>query len=74
MKEIELVSGKRKPREANLLYKSDPKNETNFHHYIDGKSDLVMLFKLKNSMIIGGYGNGFFNSEYQGNGIIFNIN
>lgn len=41
--------------ETKLLYKLDKLNQTNFHKYIDGKMNLLVVVKLANGLIVGGY-------------------
>jgi hypothetical protein len=38
-----------------LLYRTDPLNKTNFHKYIDGKNNILLLTRLTNGYVIGGY-------------------
>ena len=38
-----------------LLYRLDVLNKTNFHHYIDGKYNILIVIKLINGSLIGGF-------------------
>ncbi len=44
-----------RPTQFKLLYKFNKQIQTNFHDYIDGKPNLLLLSKLQNNVIIGGY-------------------
>ena len=37
------------------MYRYDPLNKINFHNYIDNKTDLLLVLKLVNGSILGGY-------------------
>ena len=41
--------------ETKLLYRWDPRNNINFHHFIDGKENLLILVRLINNVTIGGF-------------------
>jgi len=43
-----------------LIYRYDELNKTNFHRYIDHKPHIVVLVKLKNGYILGGWSEGAF--------------
>jgi hypothetical protein len=49
-----------------LLYRFDPFNKTNFHKYIDGQPDLLLLLKLQNGRIIACYSKDAFKQECRG--------
>ena len=62
------------------LYQYDPLNKTSFHKYIDGKPNIVLLIKLKNDMVLGGYSESPFllktsnnNKVVNSNGFIFSV-
>lgn len=38
-----------------LVYKYDNLNTLNFHKYIDDKNDLLMISRLANEYVVGGY-------------------
>jgi len=38
-----------------LLYHYDEENKTNFHTYIDGKANIVIIIKLKNGFFLAAY-------------------
>ena len=42
-------------QKARLIFKFDALNSTNFHRYIDGKWDILLVIKLDNGFVVGGY-------------------
>ena len=43
-----------------LIYRYDTLNKVNFHKYIDGKENLVVLVKLSNEYMLGAWTQGAF--------------
>ena len=43
------------PFESKLVYKYDPLNPVNFHNYFDRVENLIVLVKISNGTIIGGF-------------------
>lgn len=41
--------------DTKLLFKYDPRTTNNFHLFIDGKENLMMVVRLANNMTIGGF-------------------
>lgn len=46
--------------DTRLIYRFDPFNKVNFHHYIDSKEHLVLVIKINNGVCIAGYTEGSF--------------
>ena len=40
---------------TNLLYKHDAFNKTNVHNYIDNYNDFLVIIKLENGAVLGGF-------------------
>ena len=45
----------RKVFKTSLVYQYDVLNSTNYHKYIDGHPNLLLIIKLKNGYIVGGF-------------------
>ena len=59
-----------------LVYAFDPLNTTNFHRYIDGLHNLVILIKLCNGIVLGGYSSAAIEkgkSEKHKKGFLFSL-
>lgn len=59
-----------------MIYKYDPLNERNFHSYIDGRKNIVILIKLINEIVIGGFTAFPFDTkvtERPGKGFLFSL-
>ena len=54
MNTIEKKRG-RSVRGLKPVYKYDQLNNINFHRYIDNKNDLLMVVRLINEYVVGGY-------------------
>ncbi len=60
-----------------MIYKYDTINPINFHNYIDRKSNLLLVIKLVNGYVIGGFSEYAIEKgriEKPGSGFIFNCN
>ena len=38
-----------------MIFKYDSLNSTSFHKYIDGKWNILLLIRLQNGFVVGGY-------------------
>lgn len=54
MDEIQTFTGQ-KVVETRMFHKYDQKNLNNFHIYVDGKPNFLVLVKLVNNMVLGGF-------------------
>ena len=60
-----------------LIYRLDSQNTSNFHLYIDKKENLLVVVKLSNGSIVGGFTNTTLEtgvSSSNGKGFCFNLN
>lgn len=59
---VELLADYSRKRIAGtrLIYQLDPLNTVNFHKYIDGKEQIVVLIKLRNGNVLGAWSQGAF--------------
>lgn len=66
---------KRKIKGSKLIYKYDALNKVNFHKYIDNKSQIVVIVKLKNGKIVGAWSEGSFQPKMVSDkdGLIFSL-
>lgn len=57
------------------MYHLDPLNRINFHKYIDGKPQIVLLIKLQNGYVLGAWSEGPFlpGTMSQKDGLIFSL-
>jgi len=46
-----------KCKSTKVIYRTDPQNTSNFHTYIDKKDNLLVVVKISNGTIIGGFTN-----------------
>jgi hypothetical protein len=57
-----------------MFHRHDPRNQNNFHHYIDGKDNYAVLIKLSNNVVIGGYSSQGLEKGRLGNrGFLFSL-
>ncbi len=74
----ETIQNKRnlKIQKTKLIFRDDPLNKINFHRYIDGISNLVVIVKTKKGFYIAGYTEGEFNPEKpsSGDGLLISLN
>ncbi len=57
-----------------MFHRHDPRNQINFHHYIDGKDNYAVLIKLSNNVVIGGYSSQGLEKGRLGNrGFLFSL-
>jgi hypothetical protein len=58
-----------------LLFRWDPLNSSNFHKYIDGREHMVLLVRLANGLVFGGWAAGGVapQSATKGDGLIFSV-
>ena len=63
-----------KAKSAIKLFSSKKQEENNFHEYFDNKPNLLLLIKLKNSRIIGGFSREEFKPNCMGSyGFLFSL-
>lgn len=62
-------------RKTDLLYRYDPLNKVGVHKYIDNFPNFVMLLKLQNGWICGGFSEGSLipKAVSDKNGLIFSL-
>ena len=62
-------------RKTSLLYRTDVLNKNNIHRYIDNFPHLVLLLKLENGWVCGGYSEGPFipKTTSDKDGLIFSV-
>lgn len=58
-----------------LLYRFDPLNKVNFHHYFDKHEHICLVVRLKNGRIVSGYSADAFasNGRAMAGGLIFSL-
>lgn len=59
---------------AELVYKYDPLSLVNFHHYFDGKNNLLLLASTTRGTVVGAFTEGPIQAESDGGlGFLFSI-
>lgn len=65
---------KRHPVQFKLMFKNQPFTQPNLHYYIDNKTNFLILIKLANNVIIGGFcPYPMIKSSYPNAGFLFNL-
>jgi hypothetical protein len=54
---------KRNIVKTRILFKYDKKSNTNFHHYVDGYKNVVLIVRTASGMFVAGYSESSFNSK-----------
>ena len=62
------------PIQFSLLYKYNPYFQSNFHNYIDNKQNLLLIVRLANDVVIGGFSAQPLCKGFMGkNGFLFSL-